>query len=162
MEPGIVGGKAWWVWSEECRVVEVSFGGHHRIRACRLETTVDIRVVEDVSVGKDRYRNGFLDRFDLPPVGKALWRKGKPHGKGIVDKGFTVLCPRCSLMRPWQVMICAPARSSILAYSTVFSTVGKTLNFAVTGMDRFLCNVLTIIYEEWKGMRGGSQAREGD
>ena len=74
--------------------------------------------------------------------------------------GLTVLCPRCSLIRPWQVMICAPARSSILAYSTVFSTVGKTLNFAVTGMDRFLCNVSTVIYEGRGGVKGGSQGRE--
>lgn len=72
------------------------------------------------------------------------------------------MCPRCSLTRPWQVIICAPARSSILAYSTVFSTVGKTLNFAVTGTDRFLCNVLTIFYGKQGRVRFGPQGGDSD
>ena len=71
-----------------------------------------------------------------------------------------MLCPRCSLMRPWQVMICAPARSSILAYSTVFSTVWKTLNFAVTGTDKFLCSVLTVFHERRGGVRGGPRGEK--
>ena len=41
-------------------------------------------------------------------------------------------------MRIW-----APALSSILAYSTVRSIVGNTLNLAVTGIDKFSCRVLT-------------------
>lgn len=61
----------------------------------------------------------------------------------VVMERRTVFCPLCSRIRPWQVMICAPALSNILAYSTVFSTVGNTRNLAVTGIDRFTCSVLT-------------------
>ena len=61
----------------------------------------------------------------------------------ILTKRRTVFCPLCSRIRPWQVIICAPALSNILAYSTVFSTVGNTRNLAVTGIDRFTCRVLT-------------------
>jgi hypothetical protein len=54
-----------------------------------------------------------------------------------------VLCPRCSRRRPWQVRICAPARSSILAYSTVLFTSLKMRNLAVTGTSRFSWRILT-------------------
>jgi hypothetical protein len=38
----------------------------------------------------------------------------------------------------------APARSIICAYAIVFLTSGNIRNLAVTGIDRFVCSVLTV------------------
>lgn len=79
-----------------------------------------------------------------------------------VQSERTDLCPRCSRVRPWHVSICAPARSSIFAYSTVFSTVENTRNLAVTGIERFSCRVFTTHASErlrhWETQLGRTQA----
>jgi hypothetical protein len=77
------------------------------------------------------------------PRGPASVKMVRRH-MGKIVYGRTHVAPEY----PRQVRICAPALSSILAYWTVFSTVEKTRKFAVTGMERFLCNVLTITHSE--------------
>jgi hypothetical protein len=71
--------------------------------------------------------------------------QGRERSEEVEGKKIhTVFCPRCSRTRPWHVRICAPARSSICAYCTVFSMLGKMRNLAVTGTARFLWRVFTV------------------
>ena len=86
VKPRVVGSKSWSVRGKQCRVVEVSFSGHYRIRSRRLEATVDVRVVEDISIGEDGYRDCFLDCSDLAPIGESLRWKRKFRGGWILNR----------------------------------------------------------------------------
>lgn len=83
VEPRIIGGEARLVRSKKRWIIEVSFCGHDGICTRRLETTIDVRVVEDVSIGEDRDGDGLLDCSDFVPVGEALRWKSELDGEGI-------------------------------------------------------------------------------
>ena len=75
VKPGIIGDKPWSVRSEQCGIIKVSFSRHDRVCTCRFEATIDVRVIEDITIGEYRYGDGLLDCSDLIPVGESLCRK---------------------------------------------------------------------------------------
>eukprot|EP01137_Pigoraptor_chileana_P007108 Opistho-2@52246 len=61
------------------------------------------------------------------------------------QSAMPVLCPFWSRVRPWTVSSWHPAASIILAYASVLSMLGNTRILHVTGTDKCLCSVLTIL-----------------